>query len=89
VRRKEFIAWLGGAAAWPFAALAQRPAMPVIGYLSSGSPELFTDRLRAFRQSLSETGFVEFEFVINLQTAKLLGIEVPPTLLALADEVIE
>jgi hypothetical protein len=89
VRRKEFIAWLGGAAAWPFAARAQRPAMPVIGYLSSGSPELFTDRLRAFRQSLSETGFVEFEFVINLQTAKLLGIEVPPTLLALADEVIE
>jgi putative tryptophan/tyrosine transport system substrate-binding protein len=58
VKRREFVAGLG-AAAWPLAARAQRPAMPVIGYLSNGSPELFTDRLRAFRQSLSETGFVE------------------------------
>jgi putative tryptophan/tyrosine transport system substrate-binding protein len=59
MRRREFIAVLGGAMAWPLAAGAQRPAVPVIGYLSNGSPELFADRLRAFRQSLSETGFVE------------------------------
>jgi putative ABC transport system substrate-binding protein len=59
MRRREFIAGLGSAVAWPAAARAQQRAMPVIGYLSNGSPELFADRLRAFRQSLSETGFVE------------------------------
>jgi putative tryptophan/tyrosine transport system substrate-binding protein len=59
MRRREFIAGLGGAAAWPVVAPAQQRAMPVIGYLSNGSPALFADRLRAFRQSLSETGFVE------------------------------
>jgi putative tryptophan/tyrosine transport system substrate-binding protein len=59
MRRRVFIVGLGGAMAWPLAARAQRPAMPVIGYLSNGSPELFGDRLRAFRQSLSETGFIE------------------------------
>jgi putative ABC transport system substrate-binding protein len=59
MRRRELIVGLGGAVAWPLVSRAQRPAMPVIGYLSSGSPELFADRLRAFRQSLSETGFAE------------------------------
>jgi putative ABC transport system substrate-binding protein len=62
MRRRNFISLLGGAAAWPMAARAQQP-VPVIGFLDSRSPEALTDRLRAFRQGLKDSGYVEGENV--------------------------
>ena len=62
IRRREFITLLGSvAAAWPLAASAQSATMPVIGFLSSTSPDGLTERLRKFSQGLKEQGFVEGE----------------------------
>ena len=59
IRRREFIVTLGGAAAWPLAVNAQQPAMPLVAFLNSGSPDGYAPMVAAFHQGLKETGYVE------------------------------
>jgi putative tryptophan/tyrosine transport system substrate-binding protein len=59
MRRREFIAGLGSAAAWPLSARAQQPAIPVVGWLDAFTPEAGAHHLAAFREGLSEMGYVE------------------------------
>jgi putative ABC transport system substrate-binding protein len=59
VRRRDFITVLSGVAAWPLTARAQQPAMQMIGYLGSGSPDTSVRSVAAFRKGLNETGYVE------------------------------
>src|SRR5262245_9813508 len=59
IRRREFMTLLGGAPAWPLVASAQTQAMPVIGYIGTGSRESDAFRLPSFHRGLHETGYVE------------------------------
>src|SRR5262245_50353139 len=67
VNRREFITLLGGAAAWPIAARAQQPTMPVIGLLSSVTAREWAPFVAAFIQGLNEVGFVEGQNVVTEQ----------------------
>jgi len=65
MRRREFIISMGGAAvAWPLAARAQQPAIPLVGFLRSGALTELHGRVTAFRQGLKEAGFVEGQNVV-------------------------
>ena len=59
MRRRDFIALVGGAIAWPLAARAQQPSMPVIGWLYAGAPAAIAHLMPGFRQGLNDTGFIE------------------------------
>jgi putative tryptophan/tyrosine transport system substrate-binding protein len=59
MRRREFIAGFGSAAAWPLGARAQQPAMPVVGFIDGGSADASAGYVAAFRKGLGETGYVE------------------------------
>jgi len=64
MNRRTFISLLGGAVAWPLAADAQQPAMPIVGWLSGSSAESWRDRPTEVREGLKEQGFIERESVI-------------------------
>src|ERR1700758_4782441 len=71
MKRREFITQMGGAAiAWPLAVRAQTAALPIIGYLSSGSPKLSAERVRLFLQGLNQAGYSDRNVTIEYRWAE-------------------
>jgi len=70
MRRRQFIAGLGSAAAWPLAVSAQQPALPVIGLVSLAEADVFADDMRAFHKGLGEAGYVDGQNVLIVPLAR-------------------
>jgi putative ABC transport system substrate-binding protein len=85
VNRREFIAVVGGAAAWPLAASAQQVGMPVVGYLNASVADGYADDLRTFRQGLKESGYIESE---NVAIEYRWGENQPDRLAAMAADLV-
>jgi putative tryptophan/tyrosine transport system substrate-binding protein len=79
MKRREFITLVGGAVAWPLATRAQPARLPTIGFLGASSETAWAPMVSSFKQRLSELGWID----------GVLGLEIPGSLLARADEVIE
>jgi len=78
MRRREFMALLGGAVAWPLAARAQQPALPVVGILNAQLPGSVPHFVDAFRRGLAETGYVEGQNMANRSASGAGGRSGPP-----------
>jgi putative ABC transport system substrate-binding protein len=80
MKRRDFIALLGGATSWPFAAMAQQPAMPVVGFLTSRTAQQAEYLLPSLRAGLKESGYVEGQNVTSTIATRTIATTCLPDL---------